>query len=232
MNKTRHMAALQSRMFAENDCRVLLVDLFGTGDSEGDFSDARWEVWRHDMLEAMAWLKNEFAERLVFWGVRLGCLLALDLLEYIDKERPTKLVFWQPVLKGEIFMKQFLRLRMAAGLLENNDVPTTKETTSELHMGMSVEIAGYRLSPELYKSVINLDMRDYSQKNLQPVDWYDVTTDIGKPINHALEKILYNENWINKPVLHRLEGEHFWTTPEITILPKLIEMTSNIIHQE
>jgi len=42
MNKSRRMAALQSRMLAARGIAVLQIDLFGCGDSSGDFGDASW----------------------------------------------------------------------------------------------------------------------------------------------------------------------------------------------
>src|SRR3546814_14690353 len=56
MNRSRRMAALQARALAALGIDVLLLDLFGTGDSAGDFRDARWEIWREDAMAAVAWL--------------------------------------------------------------------------------------------------------------------------------------------------------------------------------
>ena len=53
MNKSRRMAALQSRMLAARGFAVLQIDLFGCGDSSGDFGDARWEIWRQDVALAV-----------------------------------------------------------------------------------------------------------------------------------------------------------------------------------
>ena len=44
MNKARRMAALQSRRLAAAGYAVLQIDLFGCGDSSGDFADARWAI--------------------------------------------------------------------------------------------------------------------------------------------------------------------------------------------
>jgi hypothetical protein len=48
MNKSRRTAALQSRMFAASGFAVLQIDLFGCGDSSGEFNEARWEIWKED----------------------------------------------------------------------------------------------------------------------------------------------------------------------------------------
>ncbi|HEY9550049.1 MAG TPA: hypothetical protein VIR45_11165, partial [Kiloniellaceae bacterium] len=54
MNRSRRMAALQARRLAALGVDDLLLDPFGTGDSAGDFGDARWEIWREDARTAIA----------------------------------------------------------------------------------------------------------------------------------------------------------------------------------
>ena len=42
MNKSRRMAALQARALAAAGFGVLQLDLYGCGDSSGEFAEARW----------------------------------------------------------------------------------------------------------------------------------------------------------------------------------------------
>src|SRR3546814_18352731 len=113
MNRSRRMAALQARALAALGIDVLLLDLFGTGDSAGDFRDARWEIWREDAMAAVAWLGARCGGRVGLWGLRLGTLLAAEVAAEMQAPR---LLLWQPVLSGERHLTQFLRLRVAAGL--------------------------------------------------------------------------------------------------------------------
>ena len=46
MNKSRRLVALQARRLAAAGFGVLVPDLYGTGDSAGDFAEARWSIWR------------------------------------------------------------------------------------------------------------------------------------------------------------------------------------------
>ena len=50
MNKSRRMAALQARALAKAGYAVLQIDLFGCGDSSGDFGDASWQDWVGDVV--------------------------------------------------------------------------------------------------------------------------------------------------------------------------------------
>ena len=58
MNKSRRMAALQARAFAQAGYAVLQIDLHGCGDSAGDFGDATWEHWIDDVVQGCHWLRQ------------------------------------------------------------------------------------------------------------------------------------------------------------------------------
>src|SRR5215472_18869506 len=70
MNLSRRMVALQARMLAAAGVSVLLVDLYGTGDSAGDFSEARWALWVEDVLAAADWLEIREQTPTALWGLR------------------------------------------------------------------------------------------------------------------------------------------------------------------
>ena len=54
LNLSRRMAAQQARAFASLGFAVLQIDLFGCGDSCGDFSAGRWEQWQRDLEDMYA----------------------------------------------------------------------------------------------------------------------------------------------------------------------------------
>ena len=110
MNKTRRMAALQARAFAAIGFAVLQIDLFGCGDSCGDFSSGRWDLWKRDLGIACDWLAKRSSGPLQLWGVRLGGLLALD---FAASRKVDGVILWQPFINGRTCINQFLRLRLA-----------------------------------------------------------------------------------------------------------------------
>jgi len=111
MNKSRRMLALQARALACAGLRVLMIDLYGTGDSEGDFADARWEIWIDDLKRCASRLARADPTPLSLLGVRIGALLAADLLA--ELEGVERLALWQPVSSGAQFLTQFLRMKLA-----------------------------------------------------------------------------------------------------------------------
>ena len=76
MNQSRRMVTLQARELSKAGVGVLLLDLFGTGDSAGSFSDARWDVWLQDVGTGLDFLEQR-GLRPSLWGLRLGGLLAM-----------------------------------------------------------------------------------------------------------------------------------------------------------
>src|SRR5207302_2704773 len=115
MNKSRRMASLQARALALLGGTVALLDLRGTGDSEGQHGDATWEGWRADVVCAWHWLRERVPVPSILWGLRLGSLLAAELASQRVIE-PAVLLLWQPVVSGRGYFSQWLRLGTAQQL--------------------------------------------------------------------------------------------------------------------
>jgi exosortase A-associated hydrolase 2 len=228
-NKARRMAVLQARRLANLGHATLLIDLFGTGDSEGDFAETRWEIWREDLVKAANWLSQQGAERLVFWGLRLGAFFAVELAT-TARWQVERLLLWQPVTRGEMFMTQFLRLRIAADIVSKQDRLTTQQLRDGLNRGLPLEVAGYTLAPEMFGAVDGLDMQSTMCGKLPSVDWMEIATDAVRPVSAAGQRVL--DTWRADGVSatsHVVAGEPFWYTPEITIVPALLEITSSLL---
>jgi exosortase A-associated hydrolase 2 len=226
MNKSRRMAALQARAFAQAGFAVLQLDLFGCGDSSGDFGEATWQHWLADLAAGAHWLRGRcMAAPLHLWGLRLGALLALDFL------RETKLSFagallWQLPLSGEILATQFLRLELAGeALREGKGGITTGDLRRRITAGEALEIAGYQLNPALLHSMDGLRASDLAPA-VPRVLWLDVRSNEERGLAPAAEKLLYS--WKAKGIAIEHEtvaGEPFWTTQEIVELPQLVAAT-------
>lgn len=228
MNKARRMAALQAREFSAMGYAVLLVDLFGCGDSDGEFAHATWAGWLSDIAAASDWLERRTGLTPYLWGLRLGASLALE------SGRPgcPGLLLWQPVLNGDNFLTQFLRLNVASAMLaEKGDTKSTQELKQVLLAGGGVEVAGYTLPPALATGISQI-----SAANMIPppctIFWIEVIADAQRDISPAANKV--REAWRatnNSVQLTRATGEPFWNTPEITECPELIEVTRKFFQQ-
>lgn len=227
MHKSRRMAALQARRFAAEGYSVLQVDLTGCGDSGGDFGDATWAAWLADAHCAYAWLSTKTEGSFTVWGLRIGASLAVELansLTHVDR-----LLLWQPVVNGEQFLNQFLRIKLASEMLSGAQAQGgTKELRLQLESGESIEVGGYQLGPALAAGLITLKLAD-----LQPrcaVEWIEIGGEDSDQVSPASQRVI--DAWRSAGVNVRTRtvgGEPFWVTQEITDCPRLIEVTVEVL---
>jgi exosortase A-associated hydrolase 2 len=231
MNKSRRMAALQARALAALGIGVLQIDLHGCGDSSGEFGEARWEGWKRDIDEARAWLAARLGVPVGLWGLRIGALLALD---YAARARDVpRLILWQPVTSGAAFLNQFLRLRIAADLVqEGASNGGTKALRARMEQGNPVEIAGYELAPQLAAALDPLDSSVLAPRGCR-IDWFEVTPAPGRPMPPAASRIaaIWQAQGIDFGV-HLVHGEPFWSTPEIAECPALLDATGALFRED
>jgi exosortase A-associated hydrolase 2 len=230
MNKSRRIAAIQARAFAAIGWGVLQIDLFGCGDSSGEFREARWDIWKQDLAYARRWLENRITAPVSLWGLRLGALLALDFAR--DEARTIdRIILWQPVISGETFLNQFLRLRTAGELLST--VPEEKSTGTailrkHLERGETLEIAGYELPTDLANAIDGLRAAELAIGK-STIHWFEIISEPGRPMTAAGTKI--TEKWKQMNVdlhIHLVPCQPFWATQEISECPELVSATANV----
>jgi exosortase A-associated hydrolase 2 len=229
MNKTRRMAALQARAFAAMGFAVLQIDLFGCGDSCGDFNAGRWDLWKNDLAVAASWLAERTSGLpLHLWGVRLGGLLALD---FAIRTRVDSIILWQPFMSGRACINQFLRLRLASQL--EGSAPGAARSTSALRAQLAVhgviEVAGYEVAVPLVKAI---DACDAAHIKLPPctVHWFAGGADASARAETSAARL--GARWAADGValhFHRLDAAvPFWCADEITVCPALLDATSAV----
>lgn len=228
LNKSRRMVSLQSKELAKQGHTIIVVDLFGTGDSEGDFLEARWEIWKTDILIVCKWLVDRGAESICLWGLRLGALLAMDFIAD-GTFRVCKLLCWQPVLSGEVFLMQFLRLRTVASLMTKN---IQKEKNSDLKQqlidGQTIEVAGYMLNSYLANSIMALKVDKMELKLIDQLVFFEIVSSEEKLISFANQKMIDTQKSQGiDVVIRKVVGSPFWATQEISEVPELITDTTN-----
>lgn len=228
MNKSRRAAAIQARSLASAGFAVLRMDLFGCGDSSGELRDATWERWKSDLLLAKAWVEQQTGATAMLWAVRLGALLAVDLLQ--AQHGIMRLILWQPVLNGSAYLTQLLRIQIASGLLGKEDqgagVSTLKQ---QLLTGALVEIAGYDITPGLAQALERLDARKLSMPPLR-IDWLEVAPSQSAQLAPARAVIAKQWQASGATVnIHLVESAAFWSSQQILEVPALVDATCRAI---
>lgn len=224
MHKSRRMAALQARRFAEQGYAVLQVDLTGCGDSTGDFADATLDIWLRDAQRAYAWLAAHTTAPISLWGLRSGASLAVRLACTLpDIEQ---LLLWQPTGSGELFLNQFLRIKLASNMLSGAQTQTgTTDLRAQLAAGEAIEVGGYGLNPAMAQQLAELKLAEHTPPC--PVFWLELGIQDAEAVSPASQRIV--DGWRRAQVKVQtltLTGEPFWLTQEITECPALIEATT------
>ena len=222
MNKSRRMAALQARALADAGYAVLQIDLFGCGDSSGDFGDASWEAWVDDVGLACRWLQRQARAPLWLWGLRSGCLLAAEAARRMDV--PCRLLFWQPSANGNLVLQQFLRLKLAGKLMGGHAQGAMDAMRNDLTQGRTIEVAGYALSPALARGLERATLAPPAQA--ARLEWLELSTRDDAALSGAA--IASQARWEQAGFSMRCEvvnGPAFWQTTEIEEAPDLIRAT-------
>lgn len=220
MNKCRRMFAQTARALSADGWRVVQIDLYGCGDSAGEFGTATWRHWIADLQRAIGTYHMD--GELWLWGVRAGAVLLAPLLE---SSPSANLLLWQPAHDGAVVLDQFLRLRASAALLDGSASVDRKQMRRQLARGESIEVAGYLLAPLLANPLADTRLA------LPPhfrgrVLWFDVASDAAESVSPATQRTL--ETW--RAAGHAVEfetvvGPQFWQTVEIAEAPALVERT-------
>jgi exosortase A-associated hydrolase 2 len=223
MNKSRRMTALAARAFARKGWLVLQPDLYGTGDSEGDFAEADWDVWQHDLGACWAWLGEHISDLpKVLWTLRLGSLLAANWLERSGAR--ARLLLWQPVSSGRQHLTQFLRLKVVNEMLAEADARTAMSRfRAALEQGEVVEVAGYGLSPALASGMERADFAP-SPEVVESVYALEVISGGREGVSPGLVRLVEacKARGIRCEAA-AVDGSPFWSTQEIELAPALID---------
>lgn len=224
LNKSRRMVALQVRALATAGFDVLQIDLFGCGDSSGDFADASWADWLADGQLALDWLRKNSLGGLWLWGVRCGALLASDIARRQVSE--TSLLFWQPVLSGANVVRDFLRLGVAGELMSGHGKEKLSDMRSQLAAGRTIEVAGYGLSAAMADQLSSVSLTCGSLYRSKRIFWLEICSATQFSPPPATKAALAQLQAAGMAACYRaMPGAPFWQTGEIELVPALIDET-------
>ena len=229
MNKSRRMAALQSRAFANAGYAVLQIDLLGCGDSSGDFGDATWQTWVNDVVQACQWVRQRAGSPdskgreapLWLWGLRAGSLVARDAAAHLSE--PCNFLFWQPPASGKPMLQQFLRLKVAGDMLGGQGKGIMEGLRQQLDAGSSVEIAGYMVASALALGLEQAQLVPPGTQAPSHLVWIELSTREDGALTPVSAKTLAQWQTAGWQVESQVvNGPAFWQTSEIETTPALI----------
>lgn len=227
MNRCRSLMAQQARAFAEQGMACLLLDLFGTGDSEGSLVEATWETWTDDLQRGADWLERKSGHSPIPWGFRFGALLAAEMAA-TQPQRFSKLLLWAPVLKGKSFVTQTLRLRVAALIDRKQPPEKTNEMRQTLEQGGSIEVSGYVL-PGALTHVIDTKNLDVLSGSPISIDWIEAIAEEGQEVPMGTQKLMEDLQKAGVAVSqHVVSAPAIWGLHHQMEAPAFIEKTTQL----
>ena len=227
MNRCRSMVALQAQTFARQGIGTMLIDLYGTGDSGGDYVDARWEIWQQNIRLAVDWLDRQPGKCTGLWGVRLGAILAAQALKSQNFSNAA-FIAWQPVVDGAQHFTQFLRMRIAAQM-EKPHLPkeTTKSMREHLAAGRSLEVSGYEIHPHFAAALDAARLDAFPPKVNVATLWLEQAAPDATQASPASKKVI--DAWRDAGAKIDVEffaGPNFWQVAERAISTSAIAATT------
>ncbi|WP_207060980.1 serine aminopeptidase domain-containing protein [Motiliproteus sp. SC1-56] len=208
MNYSRAVVARTAQHLATRGWYVVLVDYWGTGDSGGDLEQVRLHHWLADMDAVLSWVGCDETP-VALWGLRFGALLIDYYLSVKPSRNLSQFIFWQPQLSGRRMMRQFFRLRQVQEAFSGKQRVDWLARALE---GDTVEVSGYRLSPELVREICALSWQGHALRVGASL-WLEVGQPpsegaLGFPVSAGLE-------------VQTCEGPAFWQVPDVYHAPAL-----------
>ena len=142
-----------ARELARRGHTVLRFDQTGNGDSEGQFSEFCVDTALGDLECAIDRVKHLTGSREVgLLGLRFGATLAALVVEQRDDVRA--LVLWAPVVDGERYAQDLLRVNLATQMAVYKEIRQDRAAlVQSMREGRTVNVDGYALAYNHYEQL-------------------------------------------------------------------------------
>jgi exosortase A-associated hydrolase 2 len=224
LNKCRRMITEAAHELAVRGIASVLPDLHGTGDSDGDFADARWSTWIRDLSLAAHWCRDAGMPVSGVLAIRLGATLAAAALDSGDLAPVPVSVLWQPVFDGRRHMAQFLRQRIAMSRLQLDRAESMEEIRARLVAGEIVEVAGYGLARGLVEAIEGQSLPVHGSR-FGAITWMELLqggTALPLPSSAAVRAL--GEQGCDVRTM-TFTGEPYWAATEIAVNTAIVAAT-------
>jgi exosortase A-associated hydrolase 2 len=153
-----------SRLLSSSGFIAMRFDYYGDGDSQGEFEEATLETRLNDISSALDFFRKKTSiDKIALLGVRFGATLASLSAE--KKELSDALILWAPILKGNDYLLQLLRMNLTHQVVAYKKVLYTREELIKgLNEGKKINVEGYEITRELYEQVSKVDLLDKDKK--------------------------------------------------------------------
>lgn len=223
MNKVRASISRLIRRIARRGVRAVVVDYFGTGDSEGDFENVSVSEWLADSREVCAKLVSEGAITIDLLGVRFGGLLAASIAPEVQEAG--MLCLWEPIVDGSS-LERSLGRQLAVRRVTQSDLSNDEKKSAVILRQEVIEVSGYRYSRQFLDDCDKLRIGEPIRKSKVRTIWIDCSRNGPRPVS---AKLVEQAATAGRDIeLIACNCQPFWATAEIVLPNKLIELTANL----
>lgn len=168
---------------------VLRFDYRGHGDSAGSFEQYTVEDLLDDVFAAITELERRSGvECQGLCGLRLGATLAALAASRDDRE--PFLVLWEPILQGDKYLDELLRVVLAKYLTSGRQMRRTRsELKRAILQGAGVSVEGHLITEALFRSLAEVDLLKLSRYGKGPTFIVQVSNGRSSPIRTTLEDL-------------------------------------------
>jgi esterase/lipase len=211
-----------ANLITEQGYYVLMFDLSGCGDSEGNLLATTLDDWFEELECLNDYFQTSHSlHKVHYLGLRLGAFMAGI---YRTKTRKgERILMLEPVINPEEYFRKVLKSKLFKELLTQGNISSKRnELIDDLKKDKSLDFDGHEIGTAFYKSIV-----------LHKDEFYAITMDNISLINISLTgkvskeyQRLIDEGIVKKENLQTLKMEPFWerieSSPDISELKKLV----------
>jgi exosortase A-associated hydrolase 2 len=215
-----------ARRLAAQGHAVLRFDFMGNGDSSGDFGRSSVESAVTDVRSAIDELRRRTgADRVNLLGLRFGATIA-SLAAERSSDVDT-LVLWSPIVDGERYMQELLRINLATQTAVYKEMRHDRVALVEMmRQGATVNVDGYEMGFPLYSEAAAIKLAAGRKRHPGPCLIVQVDRQPGRP-SAELQQLAAA---YDRGTLAAAQEEPFWkeiATSYLRGAPNLFAVTSD-----
>ncbi|MDR4508781.1 MAG: alpha/beta fold hydrolase [Candidatus Brocadiaceae bacterium] len=199
-----------ARELCDKNYYVLRFDCRGYGDSQGNFEDTTLETQVSDTIKAIEFLKVQLGlDKVDLLGLRMGGTIAA--MAAGRNSSVEKLILWFPIISGQGYFDELLRIKRLSELTNNMTSLSKKEILEELQLKGRSDILGYCFTKEMYHQFLEIDKNIPVLNLMGPILITAMKYDQKQCKLFENLSEVYNKNTHNVCNLKFIEDKSFWT---------------------
>ena len=225
LNRSKRMYVLCARQLASAGLDVVCFDYVGTGDSYGDWGSFSIPDWQANLAQVYAYIQNLGISDISVISLRFGALVVANSI-FAGQLQFNKCVFWDPIEDGEGYVRQLIRLKIAAAMTEDAKSLTTKEVLADIDQCGFVEVGGYHVTAELLDAIKRAKLSNLIEVVIDSTElhWM-ILKNASQNSGGATWPMSIAEGLRENVTMHTVQDTRFWMQQEVTIAPALLQET-------